>query len=394
MGVRMDVGFRPCVGVVSSRCSPSSCATCCQPSRAIAAWSERIVGVALIAVGLSASAGARSCGRRGHAHGVVSHKHLHIQAGPAWLRRLGHVHASFCLACSTASPAARISSGASGAGLAVADRVAELRRGVRRRHRGGDDRSRGRRRHGHRRADRHASPSAPMMMTAATLAVTVAAVSLAGQGLTSAGPPRSLFLRPEPWPTGQGLLPILSAPGPFSARRASSSPAGRGWSPAGIRVQNRPPITTEKWTGVHGSVPEARVLALPSPEIPLYVRRPSDSSQGRRKLFRSASCGGRRERVPVSSTDQPVTSTRLPLLLAQLHLRAGDVDEPRGTFRRCRYLAPRGQARARLRHPQEILAIKRRRARARTCGGPGHHARTDRGGTQIPPAAGGPSGRA
>jgi hypothetical protein len=25
------------------------------------------------------------------------HRHLHVQDGPAWLRRLGHAHASFCL---------------------------------------------------------------------------------------------------------------------------------------------------------------------------------------------------------------------------------------------------------------------------------------------------------
>jgi hypothetical protein len=28
-------------------------------------------------------------------HGTVAHDHLHVQAGPGWLRRLGHAHASF-----------------------------------------------------------------------------------------------------------------------------------------------------------------------------------------------------------------------------------------------------------------------------------------------------------
>jgi hypothetical protein len=27
----------------------------------------------------------------------LSHNHLHVQAGPGWMRRLGHAHASFCL---------------------------------------------------------------------------------------------------------------------------------------------------------------------------------------------------------------------------------------------------------------------------------------------------------
>jgi hypothetical protein len=30
-----------------------------------------------------------------HVHGAVAHDHVHVQAGPAWVRRLGHAHASF-----------------------------------------------------------------------------------------------------------------------------------------------------------------------------------------------------------------------------------------------------------------------------------------------------------
>ena len=67
------------------------------PIDAISAWSERIVGVALIAVGLWALRRSTRMGSTAHTHGVVSHRHLHVQEGPAWLRRLGHVHASFCL---------------------------------------------------------------------------------------------------------------------------------------------------------------------------------------------------------------------------------------------------------------------------------------------------------
>ena len=63
---------------------------------AISAWSERLVGGALIAVGLWALR--RSAVRPApHAHGTLSHDHLHLQAGPGWMRRLGHAHASFCL---------------------------------------------------------------------------------------------------------------------------------------------------------------------------------------------------------------------------------------------------------------------------------------------------------
>jgi hypothetical protein len=67
------------------------------PVPAISAWSERLVGAALIALGLWALR--RSMGLRpaAHAHGALSHDHLHVQSGPAWIRRLGHAHASFCL---------------------------------------------------------------------------------------------------------------------------------------------------------------------------------------------------------------------------------------------------------------------------------------------------------
>ena len=67
------------------------------PIEAISAWSERIVGVALIAVGLWALRRSTRIGAVAHAHGTLSHRHLHLQAGPSWLRRLGHAHASFCL---------------------------------------------------------------------------------------------------------------------------------------------------------------------------------------------------------------------------------------------------------------------------------------------------------
>lgn len=67
------------------------------PVEAISSWSERIVGVALIAVGLWALRRSTRIRAAAHAHGALSHRHLHVQAGPSWLRRLGHAHASFCL---------------------------------------------------------------------------------------------------------------------------------------------------------------------------------------------------------------------------------------------------------------------------------------------------------
>jgi hypothetical protein len=67
------------------------------PLAAISAWSERLVGGALIAIGLWALRRSARVQPAAHVHGAVSHDHLHVQAGPGWMRRLGHAHASFCL---------------------------------------------------------------------------------------------------------------------------------------------------------------------------------------------------------------------------------------------------------------------------------------------------------
>jgi hypothetical protein len=64
---------------------------------AISAWSERIVGGALIGVGLWALRRSARVEAAPHAHGKVAHEHLHVRRGPLWFRRLGHAHASFCL---------------------------------------------------------------------------------------------------------------------------------------------------------------------------------------------------------------------------------------------------------------------------------------------------------
>lgn len=67
------------------------------PLEAIAAWSERLVGGALIAVGLWALRRSLRVEPAPHVHDGMSHDHLHVRRGPAWLRGLGHAHASFYL---------------------------------------------------------------------------------------------------------------------------------------------------------------------------------------------------------------------------------------------------------------------------------------------------------
>jgi hypothetical protein len=61
----------------------------------LSAWGERIVGVALIGIGAWALRRSARIGTAPHAHGAVSHDHVHVKAGPSWMRRLGHAHASF-----------------------------------------------------------------------------------------------------------------------------------------------------------------------------------------------------------------------------------------------------------------------------------------------------------
>ena len=65
------------------------------PVASLSAWSERLVGAALIGIGLWALRRSMRISPAVHSHGAVSHGHLHVGRGPSWLRRLGHAHASF-----------------------------------------------------------------------------------------------------------------------------------------------------------------------------------------------------------------------------------------------------------------------------------------------------------
>ena len=67
------------------------------PVDILSAWGERVVGVALIGIGLWALRRGLRISPGAHRHGAVAHDHLHVHAGPAWARRLGHAHASFCM---------------------------------------------------------------------------------------------------------------------------------------------------------------------------------------------------------------------------------------------------------------------------------------------------------
>jgi hypothetical protein len=67
------------------------------PVDVLSQWSERVVGGALIAVGLWALRRSARIRPDTHRHGRVAHGHLHVQRGPWWIRRLGHAHASFYL---------------------------------------------------------------------------------------------------------------------------------------------------------------------------------------------------------------------------------------------------------------------------------------------------------
>lgn len=67
------------------------------PIDAISLWGERVVGGALVAVGVWAFRQGLGIGSSRHRHGSVAHTHVHVRGGPAVLRRLGHAHAAFLM---------------------------------------------------------------------------------------------------------------------------------------------------------------------------------------------------------------------------------------------------------------------------------------------------------
>jgi len=67
------------------------------PVADISAWGERLVGGALIALGLWSLSHAARLRRAPHTHGATQHEHVHVQRGPRWMRRLGHGHAAFAV---------------------------------------------------------------------------------------------------------------------------------------------------------------------------------------------------------------------------------------------------------------------------------------------------------
>ena len=66
------------------------------PIELISAWSERLVGAALIAVGLWALRHALQIGDAPHVHDGGAHEHVHVQRR-AGAGRVGHAHASFLM---------------------------------------------------------------------------------------------------------------------------------------------------------------------------------------------------------------------------------------------------------------------------------------------------------
>jgi hypothetical protein len=67
------------------------------PIQTISGWSERLVGGALIALGLWGLRRSTQLHSGAHAHSGLVHDHVHVQRGPRLIKRLGHAHASFCL---------------------------------------------------------------------------------------------------------------------------------------------------------------------------------------------------------------------------------------------------------------------------------------------------------
>src|SRR5688572_33146570 len=67
------------------------------PVEALSAWSERLVGAALIAVGLWTFPRSIRMRPATHVHGSVAHRHINVHDGPARHLQPHHAQSSSCL---------------------------------------------------------------------------------------------------------------------------------------------------------------------------------------------------------------------------------------------------------------------------------------------------------
>lgn len=63
----------------------------------ISSWGEKLVGGALIGIGLWALRRAFDVGASTHTHQGIPHAHVHVRKGPPFIQRLGHAHAAFLM---------------------------------------------------------------------------------------------------------------------------------------------------------------------------------------------------------------------------------------------------------------------------------------------------------
>lgn len=67
------------------------------PLDVLSSWGERLVGVALVAVGAWALTRNTTVTATRHTHGSEPHEHLYVARGPVWVRRVGHSHSAFAM---------------------------------------------------------------------------------------------------------------------------------------------------------------------------------------------------------------------------------------------------------------------------------------------------------
>jgi hypothetical protein len=67
------------------------------PIDVISSWGEKLVGGALIGIGLWSLRRAFDVGVSSHAHSGVPHAHVHVRKGPRLIQKLGHAHTAFLM---------------------------------------------------------------------------------------------------------------------------------------------------------------------------------------------------------------------------------------------------------------------------------------------------------